>query len=92
MRDLRENLIVPVIDMGNDLMQKLRAAEFPSRLGELLRNNLFEQNVLADDMIKSNILQSRIEPAPTLSRKFGYPLPSFINTLNVTRAINTRKQ
>ena len=70
---LRTNPITPVLHKGVDLMHKLTADEYPSRLGRALRKELFGEDGLIDEMIEAENSPNRKEADPAfLTRKiFG---------------------
>ena len=54
---LRTNPITPVLHMGVDLMHKLTAEEYPSRLGRALRKELFGEDGPIDETMEAENLQ-----------------------------------
>ena len=67
---LRTNPITPVLHKGVDLMHKLTADEYPSRLGRALRKELFGEDGLIDEMMEAENSLNRKEADPGLTRKF----------------------
>ena len=67
---LRFNPITPVLHMGVDLMHKLTADEYPSRLGQALREELFGEDGLTDEMTEAEKSPNRKEADSALTCKF----------------------